>query len=688
MAGNFPHEPMLDMYIFETTQLVEQLEQVVIACDKSNLYDASAINEVFRIMHTIKGSSAMMLFNEVSSLAHSIEDVFFYLREYNPKDVNCARLSDLILESIDFIKLELQKISSHREADGTADKLIAGIKEYLHLLKGENPGHSVGTMPESHIAQKPERYYISQNKNAMDAKGYYKATVFFKEDCDMENLRAYTTVHGLKELADEVFFEPEDIIENDDTAKLIRNEGFKIIFSSEHSYCDLENYLQQTIFLRKLEFAAIDAEEFDRFRACKTITLEKAKEMTVSPQKVSESEAQITAPQSMISVSVAKLDKLMDLVGELVISEAMVTQNPDLKGLQLENFVKAARQLRKITSELQDSVMSIRMVSLSGTFQKMHRIVRDMCKKLDKEVKLELVGEATEVDKNIIEKISDPLMHIIRNAIDHGIEPKEERLGLGKPACGTITLEAKNAGSDVLILVRDDGRGLDKDKLIHRARENNLIHKPEHELTDKEIFAFIFHPGFSTKECVTEYSGRGVGMDVVMKNINAIGGSVLVNSTPGRGTEITLKIPLTLAIIDGMTVGVGKANYTIPITSIKESFRPKETDIIRDHDDNEMLMVRGQCYPLIRLHKLYKVKAKATNIADGIVIMVENDNTAICLFADELIGEQQVVVKALPKYIREIGDIAGIAGCTLLGDGSISLIIDLAGLISAHILPD
>lgn len=684
MTGSFPHEPMLDMYIFETTQLVEQLEQLIIACDNENLYDASSINEVFRIMHTIKGSSAMMLFNEVSGLAHSIEDVFFYLREYSVKDVNCARLSDLILASIDFIKSELQKISAHKDADGTTDKLIAEIKDYLQVLRNGHPGFEAEVERESPVPHKPERYYISQNKADIDAKGCYKATVFFEEDCGMENLRAYTTVHGLKELADEVFFEPEDIIENDDTAQFIRNEGFKIIFSSTRSYSELENYLQQTIFLRKLEFMVADAAEFDKMQASKTTGPANVKEIMLSPGKVTEGELPVGASQSMISVSVVKLDKLMDLVGELVIAEAMVTQNPDLRGLALDNFVKAARQLKKITGELQDSVMSIRMVSLSATFQKMHRIVRDMCKKLDKEVKLELAGETTEVDKNIIEKISDPLMHIIRNAIDHGIEAKGERLGLGKPAFGTITLEAKNAGGDVLIIVRDDGRGLNRDKLIHRARENNLIYKPENELTDKEIFSFIFHPGFSTKESVTEFSGRGVGMDVVMKNINAVGGSVLINSSPGKGTEIILKIPLTLAIIDGMTVGVGKSSYTIPIASLRESFRPRAADMIRDPDGNEMLMVRGQCYPLIRLHKLYKVKAATTTIADGIVIMAEHDSNAICLLADRLIGEQQVVVKSLPKYIKEIGNIAGIAGCTLLGDGNISLIIDLAGLIGVH----
>ncbi|MBP2661638.1 MAG: chemotaxis protein histidine kinase-like protein, partial [Firmicutes bacterium] len=234
----------------------------------------------------------------------------------------------------------------------------------------------------------------------------------------------------------------------------------------------------------------------------------------------------------MISVNVAKLDTLMDLVGELVVAEAMVIQNPDLRGLSLNNFAKAVRQLEKITGEMQDIVMSIRMLPLAATFQKMNRIIRDMCKKLGKEVQLELVGEETEVDKNIIEHISDPLMHIIRNAVDHGIESGEERIAAGKPANGKVTLEAKHDGSDVVILIKDDGRGLNRDKILKRARDNGLLHKPENEMTDKEIYSFIFAPGFSTNDKVTEFSGRGVGMDVVTKNITSIGGMVGVDSIP------------------------------------------------------------------------------------------------------------------------------------------------------------
>jgi two-component system chemotaxis sensor kinase CheA len=308
--------------------------------------------------------------------------------------------------------------------------------------------------------------------------------------------------------------------------------------------------------------------------------------------------------------------------------------------------------------------------------------MRDMCKKLGKEVQLELIGEETEVDKNIIEHISDPLMHLLRNSIDHGIEEMEYREQAGKPKFGKVTLEAKNSGSDVLVIVRDDGKGLNKEKILQKARINNLLSKPESEMIEREIYNLIFLPGFSTKENVTEFSGRGVGMDVVIKNLEVIGGSVAIESIEGVGTSFTMKIPLTLAIIDGMNIGVGKSRFTLPTVVIKESFRPKVNDTIRDPDGNEMIMVRGRCYPILRLHEHYGVHTETIDFTEGILIMVEQDDRTICIFADELIGQQQVVVKSLPNYIKNIKKIEGLAGCTLLGDGSISLILDISGLTS------
>jgi len=679
---------MLDMYIFETTHNIEQLEALILSNEKLGGYSEVDINEIFRIMHTIKGSSAMMLFDNIASLAHAIEDLFYHLREQKPQALDYSRLSDIILESVDFIKVELEKIKAGDKADGGHSILVEEIKEFLALLKGQVPDETEAERP---VLDKKQFFYISQEKASIRmVSNMFKATIFFEDGCEMENIRAYTIVHNLKEFTGDVFYLPEDIIDNDESIVKIREEGFQVFVKADKSYEEMHRFFTQTIFLKDLELIQLeDEEEFKRFNKPKTLILQdnqaKVPRLQVPANKEQAERETVgsSTNQSIISVNVDKLDKLMDLVGEMVIAEAMVTQNPDLRDLQLDNFQKAARQLHKITSELQDMVMSIRMVPLSMTFQKMHRIVRDMCKKLDKDVQLKLIGEDTEVDKNIIEHISDPLMHLVRNAIDHGIEVTEEREAKGKPGTGTITLEAKNAGSDVWVIIKDDGKGLNKEKILQRAKDQGLLIKSEQDMAEREIFNLIFLPGFSTKDCVTEFSGRGVGMDVVTKNIEAVGGSISVDSTEAVGTTITLKIPLTLAIIDGMNIRVGNSRFTIPTTAIKQSFRPKESDIVKDPDKNEMIMVRGQCYPILRLHEYYGVRTELTSFTEGILIMAEQDDKTICIFADELLGQQQVVVKALPTYIKNTRNIRGLAGCTLLGDGSISLILDVGGLVNA-----
>lgn len=685
MSG-ISHEPMMDMFIFETSQLLEQLEQDILKGEKSNFLDAEAINEIFRIMHTIKGCAAMMMFTHISTVAHALEDLFYCLREDKPSKVDYSALTDLILESADFIKLEIEKIDSGIEVYGNADRVIEKIKEMLKYIKKQNSEevHGIIDLENKDIELEQKFYIETSGSNKENKMNYFRATIFFEDGCEMEDIRAFTIVNDLKEVSDQIHHWPLDIIGDEKSSDLIRLEGFKIVLSTEKSYEEIHALLMDIILLKDLKFEQLEGEnEFLNQHILKKqeIINKPVEELVVKEHK--EKEIQNKAPhQNLISVDVKKLDNLMDLVGEIVVAEAIVLENPDLKGLNLEGFIKAGRQLQKITSELQDIVMAIRMVPLSTTFQKMNRIVRDMSKKLNKEVQLKLIGEDTEVDKNIIEHISDPLMHLVRNSIDHGIEDADDRETFEKPRVGTITLEAKNIGSDVIVFIKDDGRGLDRKKILKKAHENGILHKPEKEMTDKEIYNLISLPGFSTKDNVSEFSGRGVGMDVVTKNIEKIGGSISIDSIEGIGSTITLKIPLTLAIIDGMNIRVGNSRYTIPITAIKESFRPVDKDIIKDPEGNEMIMVRGQCYPIFRLHKYYKVKSDVTDFTKGILIMVEQGEKSICVFADELLGQQQVVVKSLPSYIKNLKKIKGLSGCTLLGDGSISLILDINNFIS------
>ncbi len=651
MSEQFLNGPLLDMYIFETTQLLEQLEACILDTEKAGHYSQDTVNEIFRIMHTIKGSSAMMRCDNISSLAHSVEDMFFLLREEKSRKYNCSALSDLILADVDFIKAQIEKIKTGSTTDDDASRLIDDNRAFLIKLKEggfEDPNDDAGV-----------KYANS-----------FKAVIYFQEGCEMENIRAFSVIHNLEDIAGEIRHIPENIMDTE-AADVIRKKGFTVFLKTNCSYVDIHQMMMQTIFLKELELEQISNEEVSQ--ASSEDSQPAAREQSTSNN--------VPKQQSIISVPVSKLDKLMDLMGEFVIAEAMVTQNSDLKGLELDSFQKASRQLNKITSELQDVVMSIRMVPLSATFQKLNRIVRDMSKKLEKEVKLKIIGEETEVDKNVIEHISDPLMHLVRNALDHGIETPQERLSKGKTEAGTITLEAKNSGSDVLIIIRDDGRGLDREKILNKAVKNGLLNRSKDEMSDRDIFNLIFTPGFSTKEGVTEFSGRGVGMDVVVKNIEAIGGSVAAESMPGEGSSFILKIPLTLAIIDGMNVRVGSSYYTLPTISIRESFRPAKDSVFTDPDNNEMIMVRGECLPIRRLHKILGNENCITNLYEGVLIMSELDDTTICIFADELIGQQQVVVKALPEYIRKSCRTRRFSGCTLLGDGSISLILDISGIM-------
>lgn len=665
-------ELMLDMYIFETAQLLEQLEIILLDSEKDCRYSQNAVNEIFRIMHTIKGSSGMMMYNEIATLSHSIEDLFYFIREKTPENLDCSSLSDLMLSCVDFIKVELEKIKNGEEEMSDSLVLKENIRVYLSELEQNNFLVSEG------IAEDPIQDVITQtcHPNADFISSYknsYKAIINFIDGCEMENIRAFNIIHNLKEITEEYHHFPEDIID-ESSSEVIRKLGFTIFFGTDITYNEIQQFFQKVIYLKDIEITQVEKDS--------VINDKLPKQQNSKPRNDQDRSGQTNTHQSIISVSVDKLDKLMDLVGELVISEAMVTQNPDLKGLELENFHKASNQLRKITSNLQDMIMSIRMVPLSSTFLKMNRLIRDMSKKLNKDIELNIIGEETEVDKNIIEHIADPLMHLIRNSIDHGIETQEERREAGKVGTAKVTLEAKNAGGEVLILVKDNGRGLNKEKILKRAKENGILQRSEFEMTDKEIYALIFLPGFSTKENVSEFSGRGVGMDVVVKNIEMIGGTVLIDSIHGEGTTITLKIPLTLAIIDGMNIRVGNSRYTIPLTDIKESFITKETDVITDPDGNEMIMIRGCCYSILRLNEQFKVKTDVSTISNGIVLMVENENKTLCIVADELMGEQQVVVKALPNYIKNTKKIKGVAGCTLLGDGSISLILDIVGLMN------
>ena len=695
MAIDPSMEPMLETFVYESNSLLEQLDEILLVSEKSKNLSEEHINEVFRIMHTIKGSSAMMEFNGISSLAHAIEDVFFILRE-SPERLGPVvdALFDIVFQASDFLKGEVEEAQTKGEALKDPSSMVSELKRLAAIMRGEADVPAPAPKAEAPVQDAP----VAAEAPAAD-KAVCKVRVYFEDGCQMENIRAFMLMSQLNDLCDELDSEPPHP-ENDASlcSEIIKN-GFLIKFKPSQSADDILHTIESAVNIKTYEViddgsqaapAPVEVPEAEYVKTPApvetTVNAAPAAEAAKAPA-AAESAAQTSsakAKQSLVSVNQSKLDQLMDLMGELVTTESMVVGNPDLKGLSLDNFNKSARELRKLTDELQEVVMSMRMVPLSGLFQRMNRIVRDMCKKLDKEVDLVTEGGDTEVDKTINEAIGDPFMHMIRNSMDHAIEPPEERVAMGKPPRGQISISAKNIGGEIVINISDDGCGLNTDVLLKKARDNGILTKPESEYTEKEIFGLIMLPGFSTNKQVTEFSGRGVGMDVVRKNIEKVGGTISIDSKRGHGTTFTIKIPLTLAIVDGMELAVGHSVYTMPITSIKQSFKiSDDKQVIYDTDGSEMIMLRGECFPLIRLHQLFDTPTEITDLRDGILIQIESGDKVACIFADELLGEQQVVVKPFPTFFGkyELKKL-GLSGCSILGDGSISLILDANNLLN------
>lgn len=676
------NDSILDVYLFENMQLLDKLESVLLECEKNSGFSSEDIADIFRILHTVKGSSAMMNFDSIANLSHALEDLFDFLRGHSSRREDHQKISDLVFTSLDIIKAEISKIQNSGLPDGDVSGIIKQVRDFHQILTSRKPEPAASADQTAEVAESADAA-ADGGKELTGAEKTYKAHVVFQKECKMENIRALGLVKAIEPLCASVATVPKELLDEHSDDEIISN-GLTVYILSSESQETLIKKIRETFFIQTFEFNDLSPAESSKIFGVKheARVQEAEAEVAMTAASAKTQDTSGVAKQSYLSVNLGKLDLLMDVVGEIVITEATVSKNPQVLGLHLEGFDKASRQLHKLTEELQDIVMSIRMVPVSATFHKMERIVRDMSNKFDKKAQLEIVGEDTELDKNVLDNLSDPLMHLIRNAMDHGLEPSEERIRLGKDPIGKIGLEARNAGSDVLITISDDGRGLNKDALIEKGIAKGLIKKPKSEVTDKEAYALIFAAGFSTKEQVTEFSGRGVGMDVVMRNIEKIGGSLSVDSTPGKGMSVIMQIPLTLAIIDGMQVSVGGLSYILPLLSIRESFKPKKGDCFSDPDGREMIYIRGECFPIIRLHEAFNIETDITDFEQGILVTLETQTQVYCLFVDQLVGEQKTVVKPIPAYItKALHSTKCLAGCTILGDGSISLILDINGLL-------
>lgn len=687
-------ESLLDAYLFETNSLLLDLDQLLINAEKNKSLTQDDVNEIFRSMHTIKGSSAMLEFTSLTEIAHHIEDLFFYIRENGIDSLDEKHKKDLfnlMFKSTDKLREEVLKIENDEPLETDIEPFVSEINSLLNEISGNGQPAPASENSDSACADLPETDMP------------FLLHVYFTEGCGMENLRAFMLINALHEIDLEPFCYPSDVETNSDTANYIIENGFYLGLKTEAELEMAARTVDQAQNISSYEMivndkasagaASDDATLIDSAAPASTAASGSSPEAKSSAAASKEASQTATkqggvshaVKQDLISVNLSKLDALMNLVGEIVITESMVTSSPDLKGLKLDNFLKSARQLRKLNSDLQDISMSLRMVPVSGVFQKMNRIVRDMKQNLNKDVRLTIIGENTEVDKTIVDSISDPIMHIVRNSMDHGVEDSvEERIAAGKDPQAELILSATHTGSEVIISISDDGRGMDPQKILAKAARQGLLTKPEEEYTQKETLALLLTPGFSTASSVTEYSGRGVGLDVVKRNVESIGGTVTITSELGKGSTTTLKIPLTMAIVDGMEVSVGSSIFTIPLSNIKQSFKASEKDIILDPAGHEMIRYMDDFYPVIRAGQMYDISDACTAIDDGILMWIESIDQSYCLLVDRLIGEHQIVVKPLPSYLQQfrIKDY-GIAGCTILGDGNISVILDMDNIYSA-----
>ncbi len=685
-------DSVLDMYLFEANALMEQLDDILLRAEREQAFDKECIDEIFRIMHTIKGSSAMMQFNSIMSISHKVEDLFYYIRENGIRSQYNESLVNLVFKFTDFIKDEISKIEDGQQLEENLEPFEKEIINFLEVITGKTPADTLNSYKDeaalTQLSALSAEEIIEDNvelvSEEVNVSNKYAIKILFDDDIGMENIRAYIIINQLRETGIDFTYKPENVEKISETSHEIVKEGFFVYVNDKESLNAAVGVVREALNVKNytvIEY--IDDQQQIRegteLKADAGFTTAISKE--VKNTKIDTSKH---SKQSLITVNLTKLDKLVNIVGELVIAESMVAADNEIKKLNLDSFTKSTRQMRKLTDELQDIVMSLRMVPVSGIFQKMKRIVRDMGKELNKDVDLVLIGEDTEIDKTIVDGISDPIMHLVRNAMDHGIESEDERIKKGKSRKGTLRLSASNTGGEIHITVEDDGKGFDYKKILAKAKAKDMLTKPEGEYTPKEIFQFIMQPGFSTNEAVTEYSGRGVGMDVVKSNVEKVGGNVVLDSKEDMGTIVTFKIPLTLTIVSGMQVVVGDSEFIIPIKNIQQSFKTVENDIIHNTDGKEMILIREICYPIVRINEYFNIKTNATNVEDGILILVESGDGSICLFVDSIIGEQQVVVKPLPTILNKSNlKEAGISGCSILGDGSINLILDIGNIIES-----
>ncbi len=681
-----------ESFFTESAEHVETIESGLLELEQRP-QDLDLLNRIFRAAHSIKGNAGMFNFTAIGGLTHQMENVLDLLR--NEKMPVTPPIIDTLLRSLDGLKSLLEAAQGGQPEDGGATQHLVDELQACQET-GEVAGGDSTNQPteESIRGQKEEDCWRVMKIDwtplpELFQRGLDPALIFheLKELGMMKALEVGTeSIPPLEEMDPERCYLCWSLeLETDASLETLEGVFDFVRDGSELKIQDCsppkpEPYKRVGEIL--LEDGVVTPEQvyesLSKQRPLGQILVDEKKVTPTQLTQALEKQQKLKKAETVsIRVDTDKIDKLINLVGELVITQSMITDlGEKFTMVQLPLLQERITQLERNTRELQERVMSIRMMPIGTAFHRFPRLVRDLAGKSHKQIQLVMSGEDTELDKTLIEGIGDPLTHLVRNSADHGLEPPEERLQNGKPAQGTIRLHAYHDGGNICISVEDDGRGLNRDKIVKKAVERGLIADGS-AMSDEEVYQLIFRPGFSTADTITDVSGRGVGMDVVKRNIEGLGGTVSIHSAPGEGSRLTLKLPLTLAIIDGMTVRVGQDHYIIPLITVTESIRPKTQDLQRIVGKGEVVNIRGEWVPMVRLYEVFQLTPECTDPAQALLVILEAEGRRVAVLVDELTGQQQVVIKSLEQNYRKI---EGISGATILGDGQVALILDVPGL--------
>ena len=709
----FDSDEFISIFLSEANEIVEGLENDLVLLE-DNKSDEDLLNKIFRSAHTLKSSAGTVGFTTMSELNHVAENLLEKVRS-GKLDVTPTMIT-VLLEFLDTVKIMLQNIIDGKgEADGVNN--IESLKAKIKAIADGNeidasvqapttssaaPTVKKETQTSAQAIEEPEKKEESSSgSNVFHISMSFKATIF-DNGIDplmfLNDLRDIGTISNLKIDSSNVptisaledpytcYTQFSLDISTNSTLEQVQNIFLFVIDDNDINISDakvsvqkedkIESQTETQVAEETKEEKSIE-ETKSQEETKEEIKTEQAKPQTSAAKSQASSSVKVQAP-STVRVDTRKLDSLMNLIGELVIAQSRIMQLT--QSLDIDNGLKeAVSSMDRTSRQIQEEVMNIRMMPVGPIFNQFHRYVRDLNLELNKEVKLVLKGETTEIDKNMLEQLSDPLKHIIRNSMDHGIErTKEERIARGKPEFGTITMSAAHQEGHVVIEVSDDGNGLNKERIYNKAIEKGLLSK-DGKYSDAEIYRTIFSPGLSTAEKITDISGRGVGMDVVRANVEKMKGKIEIKSEEGKGSTFIIKLPLTLAIIEGITFALGEQIYIMPLISIIEQMKVKNEQIKPFEGRGEMIKIRDEYLPLIRLHKVFEIDTHIEDIDNGIVVVVEAGYRRCAIFVDELLDQQQVVIKSLDSAFSKH---SGISGGTILGDGRIALIIDIQGLVN------